>query len=186
MKVDLASEMEIVSGSAGAEHYHRLVALGCPIKAIATLAPRYQPFGVSKVRWMPGGLYEPDPDGEAAVIMPVVEEDGGLFTPEPYDFIAWQTSRPRRWAWRIGQAPALGEHLITDCDVLPVVATPLDWLARGGECLCILDWQAPAQFWLSLRSGPRLIVQTEELRRKLHTAMTRSVMLPEMEVARAA
>lgn len=186
MKIDLASEMEDAGRSATVEHYQRLVALGCPIGAIASLARRYQPLGVCKVRWLPGGLYEPDESCEPAVIMAVVEDDGGIFTPDPFDLIAWQTSRPRRWAWRVGLAPALGEHLIAECDVLPVVATPLDWLALGGECLCILDWQAPAQFWLTLRTGPRLIVQTEELRRKLRVAMTRSVVLPEMEVACAA
>jgi hypothetical protein len=118
--------------------------------------------------------------------MPVADDDGGMFTPELFDLIAWQTSRPRRWAWRVGLAPALGENLIDDCDVLPVVETPLDWLARAGECLCVLDWQAEPSFWQRLRLGPRLVVQSEDLRAKLHDAFRRAMILPDMEVNCAA
>jgi hypothetical protein len=184
--MDLWKEYSVAGRSAKVEHYQRLVALGCPIQSLAALAPDNWPFGVAKVQWLPGGLFELAEGGESAVIMPVSDEGCGLFSPEPFDLIAWRTSRPRRWAWRCGLAPALGEGLIDYCDVLPVVETPLDWLARAGECLCVLDWQAPPSFWERLRLGPRLVVQSDDLRAKLRAAFRRTMILPDMEVNRAA
>ena len=186
MKADLASEFDDAVSSVCVEHYRRLVSLGCPIKGLARIARSHAPFGVARVRWLADGLYEPAEDGDPALVMAVMPEMGDLLTPEPVDLIAWNTSHPRRWAWRVGGAAALGEYLLDECDILSVVATPFDWLACAGEALCVLDWNAPPTFWSQLRAGPRLVLPDHDLRRRITSAISRSVILPDMEVADAA
>jgi hypothetical protein len=64
-------------------HVDRLEDLGCPVSAMRGVTPGYPPFGVRSVSWLAGGLYEPDDDGEAVVIQPVLarEREWGEWRP---------------------------------------------------------------------------------------------------------
>jgi hypothetical protein len=181
---DLAEEMWRAVGNVRQPHLDRLSALGCDLSAICALGQHQPPFGVERVCWASGGLYEPSEHGIAAVVQPVIAWDDDF--PECIDLIAWQTSAPRRWAWRTGTGWALGEWLLDGDEPVPVVETPLEWLASAGTAFCILDWDAPAACWSRLRSGPPLSFASDLLRTKVRNALVRTVPLPTMEVQRAA
>lgn len=181
---DLQSEMWASVQRVRGEHITRLLDLGCQPAALAALGSEQPPFGFGRARLIRGGFYEPDDMGDPVVIVPVFDWLGAV--PGVVDLIAWQTSRPRRWAWRIGTGWALGEHLLEYGDAVRVVETPLEWLASGGRAFCPLDWDAPASCWARLRSGPKLIFADDLLKSKVRAAIARSVQMPEMEVRRAA
>lgn len=120
-------------------HIDRLIALGVPGAAIATLGEREIPFGIGTVERMADGLYQPG-EGSLHVISPVYE--GG----EIIDLVAWRSNAPGNWAWRTGLGWALGCYMLSprwDDDPVIIHATPLDWLRAGGTGMCILDWEAP-------------------------------------------
>ena len=168
-------------------HIRRMEALGVPLSAIAQLGAELPPFGVSCVRWLPGGLYEPDPGGEPAAIMPVPGPDEAeLGELGLIDLLAFPTSQPSRWSWRVGTAWMLGEWWLGQLDELTVVETPVRWLARAGLAACILDWDAPVSRWAELRSTPTLRFENETLRARAERAMRRAVTLPQMEVLNVA
>ncbi len=76
------------------------------------------------------------------------------------DLIAWPPARPERWARYEGQAFCLGEAAMADAAlsgaVLPVVRSPVSWLAMAGRGIVILD---PAEAWRRLGQVPRLAAE---------------------------
>jgi hypothetical protein len=183
--IDLDEEMWISVDNVRQGHLDRIETLGVSRRALATLGAVHPPLGVQRVLWLPDGLYEPDPDGEAAAILPVFQMNGIGFL-DVVDLIAWKTGQPKEWRWRIGQGWALGDFLLDDDLPVPVVATPLDWLKAAGDALCILDWSAPPQCWARLRSGPSLQFSDDALRLRVRNALVANVALPPMEVLDAA
>lgn len=189
----LREEMWRAAEAVRVVHIERITALGVSLRAIAELGMDQHQFGVAPVRWLPGGMYEPDPDGEPAVIMPVmhwsvIEPFEGVLVevPEIIDLIAWTTSDPTRWSWRCGAGWALGEHLMDEALPVRVVLRPLDWLAMSGNAICILDWAAPSSCWARLRSAPPLQFTDDALRQRVRNALIGSVALPAMEINDAA
>lgn len=82
-------------------HLERMRDLGVPPEAWKWIGQHQLPFGAANIADLPGGMYEPDPGGKAAVIVPVTcpETYEGLFTEfitlyPVVDLIAFQTSRP--------------------------------------------------------------------------------------------
>jgi hypothetical protein len=189
----LTDEMHAAAERVRLPHIERIVACGVPLSAIAHLGQSQHQFGMAKVRELPGGLYEPDPDGSPSVILPVVEQE--VFEPfEGFpivsgtivDLVAFQTSNPAAWRWRTGEGWALGTHLLDGDEPVDVVRTPLEWLACAGEALAVLNWSAPADRWRAVREGPPLIAPDNTTRRRLQNAVARSIPLPLVEVRHAA
>ena len=180
---DLDAEMWAAVEAVRLPHIRRMEALGVPLRAIAEVGAELPAFGVSRVRWLPGGLYEPDPDGEPAAIMPVPGADEA----EPgelglIDLVAFSASHPSRWSWRLGHAWLLGEWWLDQLDELTIVETPVRWLAQGGVAACILNWGAPASCWAMLRQVPELRFENETLRVRAERALRQAVTLPRMGV----
>ena len=142
---DIEREMAAAVGGVSLAHIRRLEALGVPLRSIATLGAELPPFGVSRVVWLPRGLYEPRPHGEPAVIVPVPAAERDLGSLGLVDLLAFRSSEPSLWAWRVGSGWCLGEWLLGD-DELVVVQDPVRWLAHAGKALCIVNWDAPASF----------------------------------------
>lgn len=170
-------------------HLSRLPALGCPLSAIARLGQFQPPVGMVRALWGRGGLWQPDEAGERMLVVPVTVAGGferwgeWIETRDIIDLIVFRSRQPQRWAWRTGTAWALGEKLLEDRgEPVPIVSTPLGWLAAAGEAVCILDWSASSPAWAALRHGPNLICDSDHLRQRLHRAMMASVRLPEMTV----
>jgi hypothetical protein len=119
---------------------------------------------VARAEKRSSGLYEPSESGNPVMVIPVMVADwrDGLFGPicvySPVDLIAIETTQPANWAWRTGNGWALGADMIDlwEGEPLPVVATPLDWLSRAGEAVCVLDWSETSPAWPLLRQMPEL------------------------------
>lgn len=183
-RADLEEEMWQAVRNVRTPHINRLLSLGCTASLLASLGSVQPPFGVANVTWLAGGFYEPDDEGEPAVITPVFDYARDCHS--AVDLVAWRTASPRRWAMRRGIPIALGDHLLDRGEAVRVVETPLDWLGLGGKALCVLDWDAPPAFWSRVRGGPRLILGNAGTRAKIANACARSVIMPQMEVLRAA
>jgi len=136
---DLELELLRASGSIGLRHLERLQAMGVSTSTLAALTQGGAPIGASTAELAADGTYQPGP-GPSVIIQPVLES-GSLI-----DLVAWRTLRPARWYVRTGHAWALGADSLQCHDIdqpLPVAATPLEWLQRGGCGVCILDWASP-------------------------------------------
>ena len=99
-------------------------------------------FGDARIATRPDGLYEPDPDGEWAVIAGVFDADD-----EIGDAVAWFEATPGRWWRRRGDIPVLGaRELAIAADggwEIRLFPTPEDWLFAHGDGVCIIDWAVP-------------------------------------------
>ena len=178
---DLDREMNAAARAVRLAHILRIESLGVPRMAIARVAAILPPFGVQRVRWLSGCPYEPDDDGESAVIMPVPAAERGLGEIGLVDLLAFSTNDPRKWSWRTGDGWALGEWCLDDHEAV-VVETPLDWLARSENAICVLNWSAPARCWSALRSVPSLRFANETLRARAERAMRQAIALPDMGI----
>jgi hypothetical protein len=181
----LEEEMDAATSAVRLEHIRHLESLGVPLRSIAAIGEHLPPFGVTNVRWLPDGLYEPDPDGDLAIIIPVPAAERELGELGLIDLIACSTDDPSRWAWRVGTGWLLGEWLLDDEEVA-VVQTPIGWLAQAGAAAVILDWDAPASCWSALREVTSLRFDSETIKGRAAEAMLRSVSMPQMTVRNAA
>lgn len=59
-----------------------------------------------------------------------------------------------------------------------IVATPLAWLAAGGDAVCVLDWSPSSPAWAALRAGPELVIPDRFLEAKLLKAMAQAMPRP--------
>jgi hypothetical protein len=181
----LERELALAAGAVRQKHLARLQALGVDLSAVAHLGATYTPFGVARAEKRSGGLYEPAESGTPVLVMPVMVADWreGLFGPiclyAPVDLIAIETTRPASWAWRTGNGWALGADRIDHWEGEPLlmVATPLDWLARGGEAVCVLDWSATSPAWPLLRQMSELVAD-DLLAARLAAAIDRTAHRP--------
>lgn len=128
--------------NAASADFHALVAAGVPRDWLWTGAGK---FGVANIQPRRSGLYDPDPDGRPAVILPVYP----LVQFEPsdvFDLVAFRPDRPTRWWLRQGLASILNPHAVERAactfgkrESLKVWSTPLDWMRGGGEGIVILE-----------------------------------------------
>ena len=170
---DLENEMTTAAGRVQQDHLNRMMALGVPGAAIATVGAHQIAFGIALVSPEPSYFYQPG-DGTLHVIMPVMEAG------ELIDLIAWRSSNPARWFWRTGLGWALGADYLSprwDDDPVRLFATPLDWLAGAGKGICILDWSAPEIRELSALDA---IEADEMIGRKLMAILSKPVRVPRM------
>jgi hypothetical protein len=159
-------------------HLDRLTSLGVPLDALAELGTRQHPFGVTRVRTSRRQLWEPNEGGKWMAVVPVCE--GGMGT---VDLIAFRSTFPDQWWWRVGNIWSLGLDLLQSApERLEVVATPLEWIARAGRALVILDWNAPAANWYRLLEVPRLAASLL-LCRRLAATFRRIAPMPSLEAA---
>ena len=136
---NLLSELEAAAFAVRNAHLDRLQALGVTSQTIAKLGEIQPPFGVIKVDYLGGGLFQPGGD-VPHIVQPIY--DAGILI----DLVAWRTSDPRSWLWRTGAAWALNPDEIKanswTQEPLTLHATPLDWLRASAQGLCILNWEA--------------------------------------------
>jgi len=104
-----------------------------------------------------------EPEGPDRRLLVAVRRDGELV-----DVAALASHARNEWALRTGLGWALGMDLIDDahrelvCGAkrlrLRLHATPFDWLAAGGDGLCVLDWCQSALSELRLL-GERVTIE---------------------------
>ena len=180
--LDLQKEMDLAASRMRSIHFDGLKALGVPMGTLGELSAKQHTVGMATIEVQEGGLFIPSPDGKPACIVAVVWPhafgEAGI-----YDLIAFRSSDPSRWWLRTGLACALGEHLLDLPDPLPVVRTPCDWLAAGGDALCILDWSDASPVWGEMRAGPDLIFSDEALRLSVRNALVGAALPPSLKAA---
>lgn len=175
--INLENELNAACRAVRQHHLDRLPTLGVSGRAIGELGQYQLPFGVARVNPLPDSLYEPSDEGSPFMLMPVIERGGVI------DAIAFNTSQPARWLWRIGQGWALGLDELRprwDDGPVPVFATPLEWLANAGQGICVLDWSAPDHEVESLRLREGLAATTPMLAARLHKLLSRPRWIPEI------
>jgi hypothetical protein len=146
-------------------------------------------IGVSFVETWSDGFYEPNDDGELAVII----AEGW---PEPPiwdsvdDLIAFKPTDPSRWWRRLGEVQMLGNYNIRPEPVFPTTLydSPMSWLQAGGTGLCIVDWAInPNTVLMSV--GPMEVESSalkEKLERRIQQAALAFFEISLKEVRRAA
>jgi len=139
--LSLQDDLDRALRNVGQVHLDHVRAMGITAEAIASLGHRQLPFGVERIGVDDAGRWWPDRDGKPALVVPVIEYG------EPLDIVAFHSTQPARWWWRIGVGGLLGHDMLTRCvwpgDELRVVSTPLSWIAAAGDAVCILDWDLP-------------------------------------------
>jgi len=156
-------------------HIQHLLGLGVPGASIARLGERQMPFGVLSIGHDDAGVWWPDDEGRPCVVVPVVERG------EVIDVVAFNSSEPHRWWWRLGNASMLGADLLNTCfpeGGLRIVSTPLHWIAAAGEALCVLNWSAPDTEFSPLRDWDVLHVDSPLLAERLRKRLSRPLHVP--------
>lgn len=191
---DLMAEAFAATANVRQPHFQRLAECGVNLSVLAEMSGTMPIPGVATIRPIGTSFYEPDADGAGHVIVPVVAPvemeifGQSIETIEVIDLLAFNTSAPGAWRWRVGNAWALGEDMIVSVtdEPIEIVATPLDWLITGGAAACILDWSPDSPVWAHLRAGPELIIADELLAARLTKAIRQSVHLPKIRRSRCA
>ena len=103
--------------------------------------------GVSRIEPDADGLYQPNPDGEEAVLVPSgIRRSEGIGWNEISNLVAFNPSDPGRYWRRIGGEVFLNPEAVRRAEhfnePLCVTSTPLAWLQGFGEGCVILDWCA--------------------------------------------
>ena len=117
-------------------------------------------------------FYEPDPDGNYAIVIPVMDDD------ELADLIAFDVRRPAEWFVRLGGEPLLGASALADQLLekpLHIFKTPLSWFRAGCDGVVILE---PNRAFLDLATAPHGLVgeddaHTDELRQMMTNTAAR-------------
>lgn len=180
--MNLHHEMNAAAARVRLPHLERLRALGVPYAQLGALNAEQHTVGIARIESCRNGLFDYSEEGVPACIVAVVDHwrepgDAGIF-----DLVAFAADNPARWWGRTGAAFALGDHLLETGDPVAVVATPVDWLACGGDALCILDWGPASPAWSALRAAPPLTFTDDGLRTKLRNALVQAAPLPPMEL----
>lgn len=95
---------------------------------------------ITRIRTRHDGLYEPDSDGDEAMIVPVQDRHGELV-----DIVAWFLDKPEIWWLRLGdETPFLGTRNLAMAayygDPITLHPNPESWLLAGRKGVCILKW----------------------------------------------
>ena len=157
---------------------------------------RFRLCGIARVRVRRSRLYEPDENGNVALITPVrVECPASPESRRPLiytqwgpivDLVAWHPYAPERWALRVGSAEWLGciEPQYMDPDPVPIHRTVLDWLRAGRVGLVPLAFEH-AELYRLLTVCRRIRAADEEHARELRRALSHPWPQPDVEVADA-
>lgn len=153
--IDLCSEFAAAKAAMTTAHRDRLRGLGVEAHLVDARCPL---IGTARVRF-DGDCFEPAPDdGERAVII-AARGDGDTIGTEHedpiraavmgqnlLDLLAFTTTRPDRWATRLGAVDSLGfmspQIMLGDDATDNAVwfwPSPLAWLTAGGDGICILS-----------------------------------------------
>ncbi|MGN6690105.1 MAG: hypothetical protein ACTHJU_04085 [Sphingopyxis sp.] len=175
--MNLNEEMQQAVSDVGQRHIDALLGAGVPPASLAGLGQRQMPFGVAMVCHGDDRLWWPDDGGTPHLIIPCYERG------KIVDLIAMKPSRPDVWFHRNGLAVLLGADLLSTCVkdfALELVTTPLDWLASGGDAVCVLNWAAPFHELSPLRDWPELRVDTVRLSRAVRQYLSRPNPIPKI------
>jgi hypothetical protein len=153
------------------------------------LAPAWARIRVSR-----GLLYEPDPDGGAACIVPV---RGDPLSPEALDpvetiqngplldLLALDPQFPSRWALRRGSAEwagAIDPQYMPPCKSVRVWRTPLAWLRAGHGLVLLSPFHGPGHRILTLCDS--LVAEDHDHARQLRAALEHPWPIPAIRVGR--
>lgn len=175
--MNLADEIEQASADVGTRHIRHLLDLGVPRESLATLGARQVPFGVAMVSWNDEGFWWPDDNGVPRLLIPCFERG------DVVDIVALKAAEPDVWFHRTGQATILGADRLDTCvkvGALDVVSTPMDWLAKPAEAVCVLNWAAAYHELSPLRDWPELRVDTVRLARAVRQYLERRHPIPKI------
>lgn len=114
------------------------------------------------------GTYEPDPQGEYAVIAPVYDRECELA-----DLVAWFPGCPGTWWLRHGAEPLLGARALAVSayfgDKIELYARPEAWFLGGGRGACVLRWDIGLdEFFAGI---PSVLCDGTELERRLQSTL---------------
>lgn len=125
----ISRDLEAACANVRQPHIDRMLSLGVSPAALATLGARQLPFGAMTIDTDDAGRWWPDRHGFPAIVLPVRERGDDI------DIIAFRSTAPARWWWRIGCGSMLGADLLNDGwheYPLSVVSTPLAWICAAG------------------------------------------------------
>jgi hypothetical protein len=108
----LSAEMTRAALAVRQPHLDRLRKLGIDLSALRELAAFQQTIGFERVETHSDGTYNPSSDGWPACLVAVIDPFGEWGDTAVYDIVAFASADPARWWWRVGNAFALGEHLL--------------------------------------------------------------------------
>lgn len=184
--VDLESELDRAMKRVRNQNLTALVNAGVPVAALAEIGSKQPPFGVARIDFQSGGIYEPssEPHAIGAFLIPAYENNTLI------DLIALRLQQPGLWKWRIGGAWALGADEILQgtswCGFTEVElhATPIEWMAAAGKGGCILNWVDIPQI-RSLSNFDRVITTNPDVAQRLERILSRPARKPKIIVRRA-
>ncbi|HVB15687.1 MAG TPA: hypothetical protein VNF04_04080 [Stellaceae bacterium] len=142
---DLAEEYLTALGATRPDDLAPLLGAGVPSAAIELAQPAFARITID------GDLYQPDPDGGAAFVLPVrvdypetpetEDPDGVLRDGAIVDLLAMHPAHPGRWALRVGVAEWLGAVEPQYCgpDAVRIWQSPIGWLRSGCAGLVLLS-----------------------------------------------
>lgn len=174
---DLDDELRLAALAVGPAHLNRLRALGVSWPTIGELGRHHHGLGIVRAKEAEDELYILG-DGEQHLVLPVYE-DGELL-----DLVAFRSGDPERWllrsgyGWALGLEHGLGRH--TWGGPVPLSVSPLEWLQRGAEGLCVLDWSAPEVYYLN--DIDHLVCSSARLAKHLRIALSKPARLPKISI----
>ncbi len=184
MRNELGAELSSAVCRVNKTHIDWLLGLGVAKTAIARIGAVQPPFGIAQVEFLKGSFWQPcdGGGGVGAMIQPVYE--GGSLV----DLIAWRSLKPSDWHWRLGEAWALGADAADGTPwhgfaSLVVHATPLAWLASGGDGLVILNWSSPEVRRLNLFD--ELVCSDNLVADRLERLLSRPARVPRVKRGRS-
>lgn len=175
--MNLHEEMSRAVFDIGQRHIDVLLGLGVPGVELAELGAVQMPFGVAMVATDSGGHWWPDDEGAPRLIVPCYERG------EIVDLVALKPQAADVWWHRTGQATLLGADLLATCvkdHPIDIVSTPIDWLAKGGKAICVLNWGAPYHELSSLRDWPEIRVDSVRLSNLVRQYLMRPNPIPKI------
>ena len=177
--VDIEAEMLAAVGRVGQSHINWMIEMGVSSSAIAGLGKKQEPFGIGQLEFIGSDYWQPH-DGPAAIgaVVQPVYEDGHII-----DLIAWRSLKPQDWRWRVGEAWALGADSLQGSPwrgfaSITVHATPLAWLAAGGDGLTILNWQSATI--RSLSNFDEIVCEDSKAADRLNEILCRPMRVPKI------
>lgn len=167
---DLEMEMATACAAMPVSAFRQVLALGADQRFAARLHGAGD-LGAARVSLSRDGASW-EPEGEAPRLLLAVREWGELL-----DVVALSSGCRDEWALRTGDGWALGIDRLHDVEhardlaiaeerrvraKLRLFANPFDWLAAGGDGLCVLEWGTMALCSLrSLGEGVTLVVEPQ-------------------------
>lgn len=175
--VDLDAELRSANRALSIVHLRRLEGLGVSRDTIAEFGRHRPGFGFVHAADAGNGLYEPG-GGIPHLVVPVYENDALV------DLCAVRSDAPERWLLRTGLGWALGLERGLEChtwgDAVSLIATPLEWLQRDCDGLCVLDWDAPEVRYLI--EVPHLVCSSAEVASLFRSALAKPKPFPTISV----